>query len=567
MTDRPVWMFSNNIGRDVTPASQTIIQRSKQLLQEYRERFNAEYGASVAEGTFSGAMLRYQSRNLTIVTSAEMKERIVKTFSPALNGGSRISPITVSELPSELAQSGCKAWIDATGYPVPPFTLRSLFAQQHYPILFTHHSISYPHYIYEIFLPLILSTTFPFDTFVCSSQAASRQAYNLLHRISEDLASKLNVRRQFNGTLEVIPFGIDTNIFYPRDRIKMRKRLGLDRDAFTVIYVGRVSPVDKADLIPFLRVVKELANRIFPKRLKVLIAGGSHHGYENIIKEYIAQARLQSIVKLLYRIPTYELADFYCAADVFIALSDNIQECFGLSAIEAMACGVPQIVPDWSGYKDTIEEGITGFRIPTYWTPCDDDINPLASIFPKMWSWNHFTLAQSVAIDLEILLNRLTVLGTNPSTLQAMGVASVNRARTLYDWKVVIQAYENLIDNRVRESDTYPVSKDHPYPFGFPGLFTTTSHFASKLVSDNTPLKPSLLHGKHAPQESEKYIEHFRTFQKTFLNNPTQVIAKCDSAGNFGDYRRCITQQLGCTNTEASRHVMWLIKYGYLSIN
>ena len=48
----------------------------------------------------------------------------------------------------------------------------------------------------------------------------------------------------------------------------------------------------------------------------------------------------------------------WAAADVFCSLSDNIQETFGLTPIEAMAAGLPVVVTDWDGYKDTVRNGI-----------------------------------------------------------------------------------------------------------------------------------------------------------------------------------------------------------------
>ena len=55
----------------------------------------------------------------------------------------------------------------------------------------------------------------------------------------------------------------------------------------------------------------------------------------------------------------------WASADVFCSLSDNIQETFGIVPVEAMAAGLPVIVSDWDGYKDTVRDGIDGFRIPT----------------------------------------------------------------------------------------------------------------------------------------------------------------------------------------------------------
>ena len=49
-------------------------------------------------------------------------------------------------------------------------------------------------------------------------------------------------------------------------------------------------------------------------------------------------------------------------ADVFLFLIDNIQETFGLAPIEGMAAGLPLLVSDWDGMKDTVTPDV-GFRV------------------------------------------------------------------------------------------------------------------------------------------------------------------------------------------------------------
>ena len=51
------------------------------------------------------------------------------------------------------------------------------------------------------------------------------------------------------------------------------------------------------------------------------------------------------------------------------SLSDNMQETFGLTPIEAMAAGLPSVVSDWDGYRDTVQHREHGFRIPTLAPP------------------------------------------------------------------------------------------------------------------------------------------------------------------------------------------------------
>ena len=55
----------------------------------------------------------------------------------------------------------------------------------------------------------------------------------------------------------------------------------------------------------------------------------------------------------------------WSAADLFTSLSDNIQETFGLPPVEAMAAGLPVVITDWNGYRDTLEDGVQGIAVPT----------------------------------------------------------------------------------------------------------------------------------------------------------------------------------------------------------
>ena len=53
------------------------------------------------------------------------------------------------------------------------------------------------------------------------------------------------------------------------------------------------------------------------------------------------------------------------SSDIFISLSDNFQETFGITPLEGMASGLPVVVSDWDGYRDTVRDQIDGFTIPT----------------------------------------------------------------------------------------------------------------------------------------------------------------------------------------------------------
>ena len=113
----------------------------------------------------------------------------------------------------------------------------------------------------------------------------------------------------------------------------------------------------------------------------------------------------------------------WAAADIFCSLSDNVQETFGIVPLEAMAAGLPQIVSDWDGYKDTVREGVDGFRIPT--------ISPRAGLGGDL-AFQHATDTDSydmycgnnsslVSVNESALTNAFTELITSSSLRKEFG--------------------------------------------------------------------------------------------------------------------------------------------------
>src|SRR5262249_57736317 len=91
----------------------------------------------------------------------------------------------------------------------------------------------------------------------------------------------------------------------------------------------------------------------------------------------------------------------YAAADIFMSLADNIQETFGLTPVEAMAAGLPVIVSDWNGYRDTVRHGAEGFLIPTIAPPPGSGVVLAQRYAAGSVDYDHFIgkAAQFVALD------------------------------------------------------------------------------------------------------------------------------------------------------------------------
>ena len=158
--------------------------------------------------------------------------------------------------------------------------------------------------------------------------------------------------------IEVIPCGVDVELFRPFDQGLAKRKLGL-QDSKVVLFVGRLEPLKGVDIL--LRAVAQLEQG---DPVKALIVGGD-------LDEDIEMDRLQSLsqelgistqVSFLGRLDQQELPTYYNAADICVVPS--YYESFGLVALEAMACGTPVIASRVGGLPTIVKDGLTGYLIP-----------------------------------------------------------------------------------------------------------------------------------------------------------------------------------------------------------
>lgn len=154
----------------------------------------------------------------------------------------------------------------------------------------------------------------------------------------------------------MIPPGIDEQRFTPAppDRIaEVRGRLGF---AATDVYcVGRAAMNKGIDLLiaslPALR-------RLVPKAcLQLAVGAGSDRDRERVEewKKLASGLGLSRQIRWMGYVADAEMPDHYRAAGVF-ALSSRYEP-FGMTAIEAMACGTPTVVTVHGGLHDAIDFG------------------------------------------------------------------------------------------------------------------------------------------------------------------------------------------------------------------
>ena len=295
---------------------------------------------------------------------------------------------------------------------------------------------------------LITGPVQPWDAVICTSTAVKDNVTRLLQAQVDYLQNRLGVSRVVLPQLPVIPLGIHTADFAFTDAQKAAARAALGVAAVTlvVLFMGRLSFHAKAHPLAMYQAL-EAAARASGKSVVLVECGW--HANDFIAKAYADAARLACPSVQVLTLDGRKAEDrqtAWAGADVFCSLSDNIQETFGIVPIEAMAAGLPVVVSDWDGYKDTVRDGVDGFRIPTLMPQAGlgGDLALRHALDIDTYDMYCGHTCSLVAVDVQATTAALTRLFTSPELRRQMGEAGRQRAVEVYDWKPIIGQYEAL---------------------------------------------------------------------------------------------------------------------------
>jgi D-inositol-3-phosphate glycosyltransferase len=163
--------------------------------------------------------------------------------------------------------------------------------------------------------------------------------------------------------IDVVPPGVDTDVFRPGSKSAARAALGLAEDELVVAFAGRIQPLKAPDVL--LRAVAVLRQDFPGRRFRVIIVGGAS-GTGRIaphrLEELTAELRLDHTVDFLEPMSPAQLCRVFQAADVVAVPSYN--ESFGLVALEAQAAGTPVVAAAVGGLRVAVDDGVTGLLVP-----------------------------------------------------------------------------------------------------------------------------------------------------------------------------------------------------------
>ena len=223
--------------------------------------------------------------------------------------------------------------------------------------------------------------------------------------------------------------GIDTELWHPVDDPDTVRALGVDPDATTVIFVGRIT---RQKGLPYLlRAVREL-----PADVQIVLCAGAPDTpeIEREVRDLVStlQADREAVHWISEHLPRGQIMALLTAADVFVCPS--IYEPLGIVNLEAMSCGTAVVGSGTGGIPEVVQDGVTGRIVPIEQvedgtgTPIDPD---------------------KYVADLAATLNEVLA---DPDTARKYGAAGRERVEREFTWAQIadqtIALYQQVLAER-----------------------------------------------------------------------------------------------------------------------
>jgi glycosyltransferase involved in cell wall biosynthesis len=219
--------------------------------------------------------------------------------------------------------------------------------------------------------------------------------------------------------ISVVPCGFDPEEFWPVT-LDARQQLGVGQDEFIVLQLGRMVPRKGVDNV--VRAVAILQHQ-YQVPVRLLVVGGNAEQPDPVatpelgrLMALASELGVEQAVTFTGQRQRGQLRYYYSAANAFV--TTPWYEPFGITPVEAMACGTPVVGTAVGGIKTTVLDGETGYLVPP------NDPNTLAE--------------------------KLAWLYRNPHIAQRMGWAGMRRAYQHFTWRNVANnvaaVYESVLE-------------------------------------------------------------------------------------------------------------------------
>ncbi|MBE3555774.1 MAG: glycosyltransferase [Firmicutes bacterium] len=213
------------------------------------------------------------------------------------------------------------------------------------PCLFTYHTRygAYAHYV-----PMLgRSLSKPIDDY---ARAFARRV-DAVVAPSRELADQL---AEAGVAAVVIPTGVRAEHLQGGAGELFRRKFHLSANQAVAISVGRLAKEKHLDFV--LRALAHLG----PEQRPVLLLAGEGPA-RGPLQQLALRLGIEASVHFVGTLQGEALRDLYAAADFFVTAS--LTETQGLSAAEALTCGLPVVAVDAPGLRETVENGVNGLLV------------------------------------------------------------------------------------------------------------------------------------------------------------------------------------------------------------
>jgi glycosyltransferase involved in cell wall biosynthesis len=464
----------------------------------------------------------------------------------------------------------------AVYYPSPGFKdlahLRNLSDPRAYSIMGATFTLSSKGAADQV-ADLVLPPYRPWDALICISDCAKQFAQQLHEDMREWWQDQCGPMRFVDIQMPVIPLGVDVPSFALKEgeRAQARQAFGLDDKAVVFMFAGRLSFHAKANPAPLYQALHNAAVELAKTHpgLHIVCIEAGVFPNEAIKQGFIAaQKSLAPSIEFVW-VDGNDSARYlhaWKAADVFVSLSDNIQETFGLTPVEAMAAGLPVVVADWNGYKETVRDGVDGFRIPTV-LPAPGAGDDLALRHAMdVDSYDMFIGRASLAtvVEPQALTAALLRLAQDSPLRTRMGRAGRERAQSDFDWPVILRKYDELASHLATIRRAHASESAKPWPQRA-DPFTQFAHFPTHILGGNWSVQ--------AQPEARVRLDALLSLSMANYGFDAQVLPReAPSAllavvetGGLHTVDSAI-KAAGMTKAAGLRVLMWLWKFGLVRI-
>ena len=445
---------------------------------------------------------------------------------------------------------------------------RSIYGPASYSLVgITHTTAS--HRVMTGLKNIIGSHIMPWDAIICTSSSVLDTVNIVLEKEMEFLSRRLNIKDFILPKLPIIPLGIDSSEFnYSNDfKSTSKKDLNISDEDITIAFVGRLSFHAKAHHYPMYLALENIS-KATGKKINLIQTGW--FGNDFIKSVFISEVKslCPSINCILDGTDQNNKHKSLAVSDIFISLSDNIQETFGITPLEGMAAGLPVVVTDWNGYKDTVRDKKDGYRIKTIsmTSPGGHDLAYNHMIGALTYDLYIGLASQRVAVDISDLIEKLTHLVENKDKRVQMGIEAKKRAKSDFDWKVILNKYNELSD----ELDRIRVNDKNIHEINLPSdrldPFLLFRSYPSEVINDDLLIvKNKLLYNIPLKECLELKSVNFGESTIPTINDLNLIYNIFDSKNIIRVFD--IKKLIDLDDDNLDKCLLFLLKYGYLSVS